>query len=84
MIKSDGFTWEYFENQDDWSRSRGSEWNGWLSYDEDTDSFILDHPYIDITYQAEIDGDQMHLTVLSDEGAGVGNSFAGDYIKTSN
>ena len=84
MIKSDGFTWEYFENQDDWSRSRGSEWNGWLSYDEDTDSFILDHPYIDITYQAEIDGDQMHLSVLSDEGAGVGNSFAGDYIKTSN
>ena len=81
VIKSNGTEWDYFEDQDNGFSYRKSEWDGWVSYDEDTDTIVLSYPYI--TFQAEINGDQMHLTVLSDKGNGFRTSWAGDYTKTS-
>ena len=83
MIKVQNYKWDTFADQYAWEDFKNFGLSDSLSYDEATDSYILIDDFMYFTYRATIDGDQMELSVLSDDRPGYGIDYSGIYTKTS-
>ena len=83
MLKADGSNWDTFEDQYVWEDFKNFGLTNSMSYDEETDTYILECPFWYKTYQAKIDGNQMVLSILSDERPDFGIRYDGTYTKTS-
>ena len=83
MIKVKDYKWGVFSDQYNWEDFKSFGFSETVSYDDETGSYIFVDDFWHFTYRATINGNQMNLSVLSDDRPGYGFDYSGTYTKTS-